>query len=210
MQDKVLEEITADLNSQIALPGDLTIAFSECGVVNAFYNPETHAIHMCYELIVRFVELFQPYAKSEEELEKAVDDATTFVFYHELGHALADILDLPITGKEEDAVDQLSTFILAEGDDKEENAAFNGATWFILEAQQRGSKVDPLAFADEHSLNEQRFYNILCWLYGQDQQRYAFIVSDGILPETRAQRCPNEYAKLAKSWGALLTPHMKR
>ena len=73
------------------------------------------------------------------------------MFFHELGHALSNVLDLPITGKEEDAVDQLSTFLLAEGDDDNEASALNGAYWFLLEAQQRGPIVKRL-FADEHSL----------------------------------------------------------
>lgn len=53
-------------------------------------------------------------------------------FYHEVGHALVDVLELPITGKEEDAVDQLSTYVLVEDADGGEVAALDGAVAFLL------------------------------------------------------------------------------
>jgi Putative metallopeptidase len=114
--------------------------------------------------------------ETEEELIKASDDTTLFVFYHEMGHALVDVLRLPITGKEEDAVDQLSTLILAESDDQGEgeDAALNGAIWFFLTGSE--NEITESAFADEHSLGQQRFYNIACWVYGK-KSREAFLFS---------------------------------
>lgn len=44
-----------------------------------------------------------------------VTGAVFFAFLYELGHALVDQLELPVTGKEEDAVDQLAAVILDEG-----------------------------------------------------------------------------------------------
>ena len=72
MADKALENVTAGLNSLIAVPADITIAFTECGVINAFYEPSARRVNMCYELIEHFAQLFLPYAKSEEALGKAV------------------------------------------------------------------------------------------------------------------------------------------
>jgi Zn-dependent peptidase ImmA (M78 family) len=36
----------------------------------------------------------------------------SLVFLHELGHALLDVLQIPILGREEDASDQLATYML--------------------------------------------------------------------------------------------------
>ena len=66
-----------------------------------------------------------------------------------------------------------------------------------------------LAFWDEHSLNAQRYYNIACWVFGANPDRHDYIVKDGHLPEARAERCPNEFAQMQKSWSKLLGPHMK-
>src|SRR5713101_161408 len=206
---KVLEGIAANLNKEISIPTDISLTFTECNTVNAFYDPEHQRINMCYELVEHFYEIFKPDAKSEDELDDAVFGAVAFVFYHELGHALTHVLDLPITGKEEDAVDQLSTLILVDGSDEGEKSVIDGARWFMLEEQQNDTDIDKLPFWDEHSLGPQRFYNILCWLYGQDEKKYAFLVKKEILPEERAARCPDEFGQLSKSWSKLLGPYLK-
>jgi Putative metallopeptidase len=206
---KVLEGIAANLNKEIAIPTDVTLTFTECNAVNAFYDPEHQRVNMCWELVEHFYEIFKPDAKSEDELDDAVFGAVAFVFYHELGHALTHILDLPITGKEEDAVDQLSTLILADGSDEGEKSVIDGARWFMLEEEQNDTDIDKLPFWDEHSLNQQRFFNIVCWLYGQNEKKYAYLVQKGVLPEERAARCEGEFAQLQKSWGKLLGPYLK-
>ena len=209
-KEKALEMIADGLNQEFILPVDITLTFTECGVVNAFYDPERHQISMCYELLEHFYEIFKPDAKSDAELDDAVLGAVFFVFYHEMGHALIHVLDLPVTGKEEDAVDQLSTLILADGTDEGEKAVLDGARWFILEEDQNDTDIDQLAFWDEHSLGKQRFYNVLCWLYGHDEKKYDFLVKKEVLPEERAVRCPGEFAQIDKSWNKLLGPHMKK
>lgn len=40
------------------------------------------------------------------------------MLFHELGHAFISLYDLPITGREEDAVDQFAAILLAMGDEK--------------------------------------------------------------------------------------------
>src|ERR1044071_6060964 len=37
---RVLETIADNLNKEIAIPVDLTLTFSECNTINAFYDPE--------------------------------------------------------------------------------------------------------------------------------------------------------------------------
>ena len=69
--------------------------------------------------------------------------------------------------------------------------------------------MDDLSFWDEHSLDEQRFYNILCWIYGKDSEGYQYLVDDETLPTDRAERCPAEYDRMNRSWEALLAPYMK-
>lgn len=204
----VLESIAEDLNKTFALPYDITLSFDECGEANAFYDPATHKISICYELVEDLAEAFSKDGLEGEDLENAIGGATIFIFYHELGHALIDVLDLPVTGKEEDAVDQLSTYILADGTDEGESMALSGARYFYISSKDADPN-DDLAMWDEHSLDQQRFYNILCWVYGQNEEKYSSLVSDGILPEERGERCGDEYAKIDKSWSTLLAPYIK-
>jgi hypothetical protein len=147
-------------------------------------------------------------ATTDEEVASKAVAALVFTFYHELGHALVDIYDLPVTGKEEDAVDQLATVMLLEtweGEDSE-LAILSSAEWFDLDASE---DEDEPNMADEHSLDQQRYYNLVCWIYGSDTDYFSDVVDDWQLPPARAERCASEYARMSTSWDALLAPHLR-
>jgi hypothetical protein len=208
-KEKVIESIADNLNALVTIPKVVTVTYGECNEVNAFYMPDKQVMVICYELVDHFYDIFKPDAKNDEELDDAVSGAIDFVTYHELGHALTHILELPITGKEEDAADQLSTFLLADGTDAGEKSVLDGARWMLLEDSQNDTDIDTLPFWDEHSLDKQRFYNLACWLYGHDSEKYGSLVEDGSLPQARAERCPAEYEQLSRSWTTLLKGHLK-
>ncbi len=204
-QFQLFESIANGLNDILALPRDITIVLAEGGVVNAWWDPSTSQIVLTYELMVHFGELFIPYTQTTEELGNAILYTTVFVFSHEMGHALVSVYNLPITGKEEDAVDQLATLIFIESGSAE--VAITAANWFYLAAQQAGTQNLP--FWDVHSLDMQRYYNILAWIYGSDPQKYSNIVTGGYLPEDRAQTAQYEYQQMYNSWTVLLAPYEK-
>lgn len=203
---QALQELAAEMNKVFALPQDIYLSVNNCGQANAFYNPDSKEIIMCTELIKYFEQAFAKEFKDKEEAAEAVDDSTMFVFFHELGHALIDIYDLPVTGREEDAVDQLSTLIVADGSEEGAASVFNGALSFAITDE---GDLDDSAFWDEHSMGRQRFYNIICLLYGQDPKTHKDLVNEEVLPPARAQRCPSEYQRAEKAWGALLSPYLK-
>ncbi|MBI1974049.1 DUF4344 domain-containing metallopeptidase [Candidatus Micrarchaeota archaeon] len=203
------EEIASSLNEVLKLPQDIDVILAECGEENAFYNPENKSITMCYELIGRFGNIFQNVTSSDEELGRAVLGSTLFTFFHEMGHALIDIYTLPTTGKEEDAVDQLSTLILLDAGKEGEDAVISGAAWFYLEGAQQ-TNIEDLRFWDEHGLSLQRYYNTMCLVYGKDPDGHSNFVTDGYLPEDRAAQCPYEYPKIYNSWNKLLEPYLKQ
>lgn len=207
-ESRVFEEIAQSLNGELALPHDLPIFFSECGEVNAYYDPEAKHIRVCYELVSSLAQEFSQLSLSEEDVDRATWQTTFFVLYHELGHALIDILNLPATGKEEDAADQLATLVLIASGDEGEDAALKAASWFLVQGLQK-TDIEELPFWDEHSLDLQRFYNIVCWIYGRNPDRHEDLVKEGYLPEERAERCEGDYQKVAASWSSLLSPHQK-
>lgn len=214
---KLFDRFVDDLNKNLALPLDISIRFTECGdlpeaqqlgAANAWYNPEDHSVTMCYELMAKSEELFRDDEKTPQDLEEAVKGSTAWTFYHEIGHAMIDIYQPPLTGKNEDAADQISTYILLDGGDEGEKFALSGAEDFGREAGADNDLGD-LQFADTHSLDKQRFFNIVCWVYGQNEEKYGHLVEQGSLPENRAGRCKEEYDTMARSWQTLLAPHMK-
>ena len=195
-----LEGLAEWLNGWIALPDDVTLALAECGEPNAFYEPADRSVVVCYELVEELDAMFA----EEADPAQAVDDALVFTVLHEVGHALVDVLELPVTGREEDAVDQLAALVLADGSEEGNAAAINGVRGLPEE-----EAVDDLSFADEHALSGQRYYNVLCLVYGQDPDGYAVWVDEGVLPPERAERCPEEYGQVLSSWERLLGPYLK-
>lgn len=184
------------------------VTSNECGVANAFYKPaediagqSVSRIILCYEFVSQVINEFRYDGMEQAKLNAWVAGTVGFVLVHEFGHALVDLLDLPITGREEDAVDQLATLILAQSDPQ---AAYAAAEFF----KQAGDWGDlgviktPQSFADEHSLNEQRFFNILCWTYGGNPTE-RFLIGERV-PTGRRERCTHEWKQLESSWSRLL------
>ncbi|WP_406207713.1 DUF4344 domain-containing metallopeptidase [Kitasatospora sp. NBC_01560] len=155
-----------------------------------------------------------PAPQQTEAVNKDLVGFTNGTLLHELGHALVYFYELPITGKEEDAVDQLSLLLLV-GDEKHADYALSTINaWAALaNADEQGQR--PIeAYADQHSLEAQRYYNWVCWLYGSDPEGYADAVAtadnpNGSLPEDRAQQCPTEFDSINNSWSTLLAPYLK-
>jgi len=206
---RLLESVSEELNRELSLPVDISLTLRECGVVNAMYEPEKRRVSLCYEYLDFFDRLFAQSGGAAEDAARGIEGAIYYTLYHEVGHSLIDVLDLPVTGREEDVVDQLSTYLLVEkGGEKGEHMALEGARFWYLLAQRSRQLGSGQAYWDEHSTNEQRFFNAICWLYGSNPSKYAGLVNTP-LPGDRAVRCPNEYMRFVKGWRNALAPHMK-
>ena len=200
--------LITDLNQKINLPFDIGISMQECDSPDAYYDPEAHKLIICHQLIDEYYSLFSTKLKDRTKLDDAVRGATAATFFHELGHALIDAWKLPITGKEEDAADQLSTLILINRTDSGERMALDGAISFKLYGELY--KHEKKIFWDEHSLDEQRYYDTLCMLYGHNPKKYEYLTKDGTLPEERAGSCQEDYERIERAWRTLLAPHLKQ
>ena len=194
-----------------ALPRDVPVVTTDigpCAVPNAFYMPSKHAVFLCYPMAKVAYENFVAMGKSDQEASNLTRDAMTFVLLHELGHALIGELGLGVTGKEEDAVDELATLILIENG--KHDMAIAGTYALVLLHQFQG-KGRPTPFFDEHSVSEARLYDVFCMILGSNPKKFA----DEILRErpelkARAPKCPDTYKKIDKAWTTLLAPHKRK
>ena len=202
--ERLLESYAEWVNSWIRLPAPVTLRFAECGRANAFYRGRERAIVLCLEMLdymgARFTGSISP-----DAVGPAVDGAARFILSHELGHALIHLLDLPALGGQEDAADQLAAFVMLDGTEDGRAAALH---WVVSLGDEYVHDVTRLA--GEHSLNGQRRYNLLCWMYGQDPMRNVRLISEGHLPAARAERCGYEYQRMNRDWNRLLGPHLIR
>ena len=208
----LLEDLAASVNDMFNLPNDFQLLGQECGEPNAFYDPNQQAIVLCYE-DADFAEAVFARDGDPDPVDAALN-AEVGSFYHELGHMLIDIYDLPITGREEDVADQLAAFVMLSPDDDgavdadSVKVIRDFAGEFRALAEEQG-EVGDSDYAGGHSLNQTRMYNLLCWAYGADPAGNAGIVDDGELPSDRAELCEEEYEKLDYGWGSLLEPYVK-
>lgn len=202
----VLQEIADGLNKLLALPRDVYLNFDKCGEANAFYNSDTTEVTICYELEEQFQDEFKSITKDQAKIDDMVSDTIMQAFFHELGHCLIDVLDLPATGREEDAVDQLATILILDGSPEGRRSAINAALEFDIAS--RDTDPNDMAYWDEHSFSKTRFYDMLCLVYGSDPKNMRTIVGPDGLPEERAVRCTSEYQRAERAWLRLLEPYI--
>lgn len=128
------------------------------------------------------------------------------IFYHELGHALIDQLQLPVFGQEEDAADVLSIFLIDHLWEAETalDLAYDAAFGFAAEAIMAEQEGAGIAYWDVHGPDVQRFFNTVCVFYGADPEARDDFAEDMGLPEERAETCAEEYDLAAASWGPVL------
>lgn len=125
------------------------------------------------------------------------------IFYHELGHALIDVAELPVFGQEEDAADTASILLIDAIYDEESarDIALDAALGFAAEADLVG---DDVSFWSEHGADMQRYFNLVCLFYGADPAQRQDFADDLGLPEERADTCPDEFDLALDSWGPVL------
>lgn len=142
----------------------------------------------------------------DEDTAVFIANEVIATFYHELGHALIDVLQLPVLGKEEDAADHLSVILMNDIWEEDAAAAIlaSDATAYALLAAQREAGGEEPAYSDEHSLDLQRYYTVVCLFYGANPEARQQLAVDLELPQDRAERCPGEWDSAAGSWDAVL------
>lgn len=154
-----------------------------------------------------FAATAQAFEMPEDEAEaQFVESNVLATFYHELGHALIDQLELPVLGREEDAADTLSALLIHDiwEEDSATAMIYDTAYSFRMYSDLAEANGDELAFADVHSLDLQRYYNLICLFYGANPDVREDVAVELELPEDRAATCPDEFEQADASWGGLL------
>ena len=197
------------LLSPVRLPGKLLISLDECdGEADAFY--EDDEITVCYEYIDELVKNMP-----QETTPGGVAPIDTIigplfeVSLHEFAHALFDMLELPVFGREEDAADQVAAYFLLQFGESEARRLIAGTAYaYHMDEQKADGYRSMEDYAGEHGTPAQRFFNVLCIAYGADTKLFGDIVSKGFLPKTRAEYCEEEYEQVQDAVDLLIVPHI--
>ena len=114
------------------------------------------------------------------------------VVLHEVGHAVFDYWQIPLFGREEDAADQFSAYIVLQFPKDEARRLILGNAYQYkgdvqVGGQSSGIPVALKKFADVHGTPQQRFFNVLCIAYGADAKLFADLAEKDFLPKDRAE-----------------------
>ena len=79
--------------------------------------------------------------------------------------------------------------------------------WATFSGRQEPPAV--VEYADQHSLDLQRAFDILCWTAGSSEKSFTEVAELEVLPASRLEACPSEYRQLSGSMDQVLKPHLE-
>ncbi len=219
IKDRRVLERLKEIFSPFRLPEDLYIKTLECdSKPNTYFDREEDrpTVKICYEYMKAIHDRMpkKPTAAGITPVEVLIGQYV-FAAAHELGHALFDVYNIPIFGRQEDAADQFATyFILQFGGDRARRLILGAAysyRGFVKQITGNPKVTLPLtAFSSDHGQPEQRFYNLVCIAYGYDPKIFAGVVDKKWLPATRAKVCELEYQNLRYAVKTMINPHIDK
>jgi hypothetical protein len=150
---------------------------------------------------------------TQQERENVVEFVVgniLFVMLHELGHAAIADFRLPVLGRAEDAADQFAILrILGVGTAFTHRVLAAATKGWFFSARRDRNEGEPLAFYDEHGLDQQRAYEIVCLMVGHDPNKMVDLANEMKLPDDRRESCKKDFETASSSWAAVLKPHRR-
>src|SRR5271170_2384600 len=124
--------------------------------------------------------------KYVQALAEFVSGNMLFVLLHEMAHVSITQMGLPVLGRIEGAADNYAALRLIRSGSNFSHRVLTEAAegWFM--ADRRDQKTaDKVAYYDEHGLNQQRAYQIVCLMVGSDNEKFKDFAKETKLPEER-------------------------
>jgi hypothetical protein len=208
---RLLERVR-ELLAVFRMPKPVALRLAGCrGVANAWYEPEELTITVCYEYVAELIAdaPLESLPAVQVSREDSIVGPILEVFLHEAGHAVFDLFRVPILGREEDAADQFAAFVMLQlADDVARRMILGVAYMYVTDGKK--PTLGTARFADEHSVPEQRFYNLMCMAYGAKPELFADAVEKKYLTADRAVGCAQEYQQIAFALTQLLGQHIDK
>ncbi len=149
-------------------------------------------------------------AKYVQQRAEFVSGNMLFVLLHEMAHVSITQMELPVLGRMEDAADSFAALRLIRiGSDFSRRVLTDAAEgWFMADRRDRKMR-DEVAYYDEHGLNQQRAYQIVCLMVGFDAEKFKDLAKETKLPQERQNTCAVDYKNAAFSWDSVLKSHRR-
>ena len=133
-----------------------------------------------------------------------------FVLLHEIAHAAISDMKLPVLGKQEDAADSYAvTRLISIGTVFTHRVLVEAAKGWFLSDRRNRKEGETITYYDEHGLDKQRAYQIVCLMVGSDAQKFKDLADETKLPADRQQTCALDYGDASYAWDLVLKPHLR-
>ncbi len=138
-------------------------------------------------------------------LSHFVQNVTTHVLLHEMGHALIHEFSIPVLGNEENMADSFATNFITQNlrDNAAEIITARAQSWMIEDAEVNPQQYD---LKGEHELDKRRAYRVLCLLQGADPTEWQSVVQWANFSERDLADCSDTTPQQIESWKRTLAP----
>jgi hypothetical protein len=207
MKRHVLEDLK-QFFAPLRLPRTLVVQVSECGGATTKTYKPGGPVTICYELVDQIGKAAAEMAPNDQgQQDQIVNGAFVQAMLVELSHAIFDLLQVPIWGRESDAADRLAAFIMLQfGEDTAKTAIFNSAQLFLHTALTPDRIWTGTDFAKATSPEAQRMYEYMCIAVGGDEPSFGWVYN--YMPKFRAGSCAEDYAKIEGAFNLRIMPYM--
>lgn len=140
-----------------------------------------------------------------ETINRFAANNSLFVLYHEISHMLVHELNLPVLGREEDAADNMATWILLRrGTPKADQTLADAAHGWLLSGIAHNSKIRDEDLYGNHSLDRQRAFQIVCLMVGSNDTAFRPLANQYAIDRDRQSTCADDYRTIDRSLAGLL------
>lgn len=203
-----LDILIDTLNSNFTFKKEIVIEIGRN--TGPLYENKTNKILIPYIFYQETYDMFKEaeYEKTGITLKEATIDVFIQTILHELAHAIIKIHNLPIVGKEEDIADSFAAIILIEFFKNGDEILLTSSDAFKLYSNKY--KFNQEDFIDEHSLDIQRFYDSICYVYGSYPIKYKNLLKSLNYSEDRKLLCEEDYIKNVNNWFHILRNYLNK
>jgi hypothetical protein len=128
-----------------------------------------------------------------QQLAEFVSGNVLFVLCHEIAHAAMTQMGLPALGKAEDAADSFATLRMIKlGSAFSRRVLVEASTGWFLSARRDEETGEKVVYYDEHGLDRQRAYQIVCLMVGSDKEQFRSLAEETGLPPGRQNSCVDD------------------
>jgi len=196
-QQDPLANMIDPLNEYFPVPADVTVEMAECGRAGAFYDRARPAVQLCYELLAQLAASLM-----NDDDDQLFVGAFALILLHQVGHAFADQMRLPVNVSPEEAADQFAAVMVGHAGEGLQTVAAGAVALNEMEADWENPG------SGQAALRGRRLENLLCLLYGTNPGLNEWLVEEGHLTTARAGGCEMWYQEVSEGWEAMLSEHV--